>query len=142
MTAAVSLPTSPKVLVVDDAPANLIALGAVLKPLGLHVVEARSGRQALELLNDKTSFVVALLDVQMPEMDGIDATRAIREIVQFQSLPIISLTAKAMKGDREKALAAGASEYVTKPVDPERLLAILHQWLARDVVVHRDGPIA
>jgi hypothetical protein len=75
-------------------------------------------------------------------MDGIDATRAIREIVQFQSLPIISLTAKAMKGDREKALAAGASEYVTKPVDPERLLAILHQWIAHDVVFHADGAVA
>jgi CheY-like chemotaxis protein len=67
----------------------------------------------------------------MPEMDGLDATRAIRDLSKFRSLPIISLTAKAMKGDREKALAAGASEYVTKPVDPERLLAILHVWLNR-----------
>jgi CheY-like chemotaxis protein len=69
------------------------------------------------------------MDTMMPEMDGLDATRAIRDLSRFKSLPIISLTAKAMKGDREKALAAGASEYVTKPVDPERLLSILHAWL-------------
>jgi CheY-like chemotaxis protein len=79
------------------------------------------------------------MDTMMPEMDGLDATRAIRELTEFRSLPIISLTAKAMKGDREKALSAGASAYVTKPVDPQRLLAILHHWLDRPA---REAPSA
>jgi CheY-like chemotaxis protein len=69
------------------------------------------------------------MDTMMPEMDGISATRAIREMMQFQHLPIVSLTAKAMKGDREKALAAGATDYVTKPVDPDKLLAVVHRWM-------------
>ena len=71
------------------------------------------------------------MDTMMPEMDGLEATRAIRDILQFQSLPIISLTAKAMKGDREKALEAGASDYVTKPVDPEHLLSVIYMWRRR-----------
>jgi CheY-like chemotaxis protein len=84
-----------------------------------------------------------LMDTMMPEMDGLDATRAIREISRFKSLPIISLTAKAMKGDREKALAAGASEYVTKPVDPDQLLAILHVWLSRSAqATHTSRAVA
>jgi CheY-like chemotaxis protein len=123
-----------KVLIVDDDGRNVFAISSVLKARGMQVLHAENGRIALELLQSEPNVDVVLMDTMMPEMDGIDATRAIREIVQFQSLPIISLTAKAMKGDREKALAAGASEYVTKPVDPERLLAILHQWLA----VHGD----
>jgi signal transduction histidine kinase/HAMP domain-containing protein/ActR/RegA family two-component response regulator len=133
-----------KVLIVDDDGRNVFAIASVLRARGMTVLHAENGRIALDLLQSEPNVDVVLMDTMMPEMDGIDATRAIREIVQFQSLPIISLTAKAMKGDREKALAAGASEYVTKPVDPERLLAILHQWLARDVVVHghRDGATA
>jgi CheY-like chemotaxis protein len=97
----------------------------------MEVLHAENGKVALQLLQKHKDVDVVLMDTMMPEMDGIDATRAIRDIVQFQGLPIISLTAKAMKGDREKALAAGASEYVTKPVDADRLLAILHRWLNR-----------
>jgi CheY-like chemotaxis protein len=67
----------------------------------------------------------------MPEMDGLSATRAIRDLTQFQQLPIVSLTAKAMKGDREKAIEAGATDYVTKPVDPDKLLAVVHRWLSK-----------
>jgi CheY-like chemotaxis protein len=87
-------------------------------------------------------FDAVLMDTMMPEMDGIDATRAIRDLAQYHALPIIALTAKAMKGDREKALAAGASEYVTKPVDPERLLAVLHVWLNQRPQAPAPSPTA
>ena len=73
------------------------------------------------------------MDIMMPEMDGIEATKAIRKISTFQNLPIISLTAKAMKGDREKCLEAGATDYITKPVDPERLLSLMHLWFNKEM---------
>ena len=119
-----------KVLLVDDDGRNVFAISSVLKERGMRVLHAENGRVALDLLRENGDVDAVLMDTMMPEMDGLDATRAIRGIARFKALPIISLTAKAMKGDREKALAAGASEYVTKPVDPERLLAILHVWLA------------
>jgi CheY-like chemotaxis protein len=122
-----------KVLLVDDDGRNVFAISSVLKERGMRVLHAENGRVALDLLQENADVDAVLMDTMMPEMDGLDATRAIRGLAGFKSLPIISLTAKAMKGDREKALAAGASEYVTKPVDPERLLAILHVWL-------RSGP--
>ncbi len=118
-----------KVLIVDDDGRNVFAIESVLKSRGMSVLHAENGKIAIELLQADRHVDAVLMDTMMPEMDGIAATRAIRDILQFQSLPIISLTAKAMKGDREKALAAGASEYVTKPVDPEKLLAILHVWM-------------
>ncbi|MRG97652.1 HAMP domain-containing protein [Polyangium spumosum] len=117
-----------KVLLVDDDNRNLFALRTVLEARQIEVLHAENGRVALELLQEHPDVDLVLMDTMMPEMDGLTATRAIRDIIQFQSLPIISLTAKAMKGDREKALAAGASDYVTKPVDPERLLAVIHGW--------------
>jgi CheY-like chemotaxis protein len=92
------------------------------------VKHAENGRHALEVLHTEPEIELVLMDTMMPEMDGLAATRAIREIKQFQSLPIISLTAKAMKEDREKAFAAGATDYVTKPVDSEKLLAVVHFW--------------
>ncbi|MGD0529822.1 MAG: response regulator [Polyangiaceae bacterium] len=107
----------------------MFAIASVLKERGMEVLHAENGKLALELLRKHADVDAVLMDTMMPEMDGLDATRAIRNLTQFKSLPILSLTAKAMKGDREKALSAGASEYVTKPVDPERLLAILHFWL-------------
>ena len=96
----------------------------------MKVFHAENGKAALEVLHERAIDLV-LMDTMMPEMDGIAATRAIRDITQFQALPVISLTAKAMKGDREKALQAGATDYVTKPVDPDKLLAIVHYWLTR-----------
>ncbi len=123
------------VLIVDDDGRNVFAIESVLKGRHMKVLHADNGKLALDALHTHREVDAVLMDTMMPEMDGITAIRAIRDIVQFQSLPIISLTAKAMKGDREKALAAGASEYVTKPVDPERLLAILHAWLPKRAVL-------
>jgi CheY-like chemotaxis protein len=120
-----------KVLLVDDDLRNLFALRTVLESRNISVLHAENGRVALELLQTHSDIDLVLMDTMMPEMDGLSATRAIRDITQFQSLPIVSLTAKAMKGDREKAIEAGATDYVTKPVDPDKLLAVVHRWLTR-----------
>ena len=109
---------------------------AVLEARGIQVLHAENGKLALEMLTKHPDVNLVLMDTMMPEMDGLSATRAIRDILQFQSLPIISLTAKAMKGDREKAIEAGASDYVTKPVDPEKLLAVIHMWRTRSGASH------
>ena len=124
-----------KLLLVDDDGRNVFAIASVLKGRGMEVLHAENGKIALALLQTHGDVDAVLMDTMMPEMDGLEATRTIRNLPQFQNLPIISLTAKAMKGDRENALSAGASEYVTKPVDPERLLAILHVWLNRDLTM-------
>ena len=92
---------------------------------------AENGKQALEQLKQDPNVDAVLMDVMMPEMDGYETTKAIRAMVQFRTLPIIALTAKAMKGDREKCIAAGASDYITKPVDTEQLLSLLRVWLYR-----------
>ncbi len=118
-----------KVLLVDDDVRNLFALQSVLQSRHIEVLHADNGRVAIELLQDHPDVDIVLMDTMMPEMDGLSATRAIRDIVQYRSMPIISLTAKAMKGDREKAVEAGASDYITKPVDPDRLLAVIHHWV-------------
>ena len=120
-----------KVLLVDDDLRNLFALRTVLESRNVSVLHAENGRVALELLQTHPDIDLVLMDTMMPEMDGLSATRAIRDISQFQRLPIVSLTAKAMKGDREKAIEAGATDYVTKPVDPDKLLAVVHRWLSR-----------
>jgi CheY-like chemotaxis protein len=120
-----------RVLVVDDDMRNIFAIRSALEERGIEVLYAENGKVALEMLTKHSDVDLVLMDTMMPEMDGLSATRAIRDILQFQALPIISLTAKAMKGDREKALEAGASDYVTKPVDPEKLLAVIHMWLGR-----------
>ena len=119
-----------KILVVDDYPANRITAMALLALEGYEVFEAESGAIALEKVI-KIQPDLILLDVMMPEMDGYETMRAIRQIDQFQSLPIIALTAKAMKGDREKCIEAGASDYITKPVDTEQLLSLLRVWVYR-----------
>ncbi|MGC4087688.1 MAG: response regulator [Polyangiaceae bacterium] len=100
----------------------------MLEARGIQVLHANNGRLALEMLLKHPEVNLVLMDTMMPELDGLTATRRIRDDLSLASLPIISLTAKAMKGDREKALEAGASDYVTKPVDPKRLLAVIHAW--------------
>jgi CheY-like chemotaxis protein len=118
-----------KVLVVDDDVRNIFSLTSVLETYGMSVVFAENGRQALEVLQANPDVELVLMDVMMPEMDGYETTRAIREMERFQDLPIIAVTAKAMKGDREKTLAVGASDYITKPVDTEQLLSLMRVWL-------------
>ena len=118
-----------KVLIVDDDMRNIFALTSVLKARGMNVAFAENGKEGIQSLRENPDVEVVLMDTMMPEMDGLEATRAIRAMPQFAKLPIISLTAKAMKGDREKCLAAGASDYVTKPVNEDNLLATMHFWL-------------
>ncbi len=120
--------TGTKVLLVDDDTRNLFAMRTVLEARGVRVLHALNGKEALELLERNSDLDLVFMDTMMPEMDGLTATSEIRERLALDQLPIVSLTAKAMKGDREKALAAGASDYVTKPVAPERLLSVIHHW--------------
>ncbi|MEU2306641.1 HAMP domain-containing protein, partial [Streptomyces misionensis] len=118
-----------KVLIVDDDIRNVFALTSVLEQHGLSVLYAENGREGIEVLEQHDDVAVVLMDIMMPEMDGYATTTAIRRMPQFAGLPIIALTAKAMKGDREKAIEAGASDYVTKPVDSDHLLGVLQQWM-------------
>ncbi|MEV7289405.1 HAMP domain-containing protein [Streptomyces sp. NPDC093252] len=118
-----------KVLIVDDDIRNVFALTSVLEQHGLSVLYAENGREGIEVLEQHDDVAVVLMDIMMPEMDGYATTSAIRRMPQFAGLPIIALTAKAMKGDREKAIESGASDYVTKPVDPDHLLAVMRQWM-------------
>ncbi|MFL5568089.1 MAG: response regulator, partial [Gemmatimonadaceae bacterium] len=119
------------ILVVDDDVRNIFSLTSMLEDHGMNVRFAENGAQALEELKKDPDLDVVLMDVMMPEMDGYETTKAIRRMDQFKALPIIALTAKAMKGDREKCIAAGASDYITKPVDTEQLLSLLRVWLYR-----------
>ncbi|MEU5598786.1 HAMP domain-containing protein [Streptomyces sp. NPDC020298] len=118
-----------KVLIVDDDIRNVFALTSVLEQHGLSVLYAENGREGIEVLEQHDDVAVVLMDIMMPEMDGYATTTAIRRMPQFAGLPIVALTAKAMKGDREKAIESGASDYVTKPVDPDHLLAVMKQWM-------------
>jgi HAMP domain-containing protein/CheY-like chemotaxis protein/GAF domain-containing protein len=117
------------VLVVDDDVRNIFSLTSMLEDHGMIVRFAENGKQAIEHLKEDPNVDVVLMDVMMPELDGYETTTAIRAMDQFKTLPIIALTAKAMKGDREKCIAAGASDYITKPVDTEQLLSLLRVWL-------------
>jgi CheY-like chemotaxis protein len=119
------------VLVVDDDVRNIFALSSVLERRGMNVLTASTGREAITALESRPDLSVALMDIMMPEMDGYETIRAIREKPEFRRLPIIALTAKAMKGDREKCLEAGASDYLAKPVNTEQLLSSLRMWLHR-----------
>ncbi|MGW1069362.1 HAMP domain-containing protein [Streptomyces aureus] len=121
-----------KVLIVDDDIRNVFALTSVLEQHGLSVLYAENGREGIEVLEQHDDVTVVLMDIMMPEMDGYATTTAIRRMPQFAGLPIIALTAKAMKGDREKAIESGASDYVTKPVDPDHLLSVMAQWMRQE----------
>ncbi|HYP07231.1 MAG TPA: response regulator, partial [Bryobacteraceae bacterium] len=117
-----------RVLVVDDDLRNIFALTSLLEHHNIHVLHAENGRTGIELLKKNPDIDIVLMDIMMPEMDGYETMRAIRKLPQFTSLPIIALTAKAMKGDREKCIDAGASDYVTKPVELEQLFSVMRVW--------------
>ncbi len=120
-----------KVLLVDDDARNIFALSSVLERRGMHVLTATTGREAIALLESTSDVAIVLMDIMMPEMDGYQTMEVIRKKAEFRRLPIIALTAKAMKGDREKCLEAGASDYLAKPVNTEQLLSALRMWLHR-----------
>jgi len=120
-----------KVLVVDDDVRNIFALSSVLERRGMTVLTAGTGREAIATLESTPDIAIVLMDIMMPEMDGYETMQVIRQNSSFRRLPIIALTSKAMKGDREKCLEAGASEYLAKPVNTEQLLSALRMWLHR-----------
>jgi hypothetical protein len=120
-----------KVLVVDDDIRNIFAMTSLLERHQMQVVSAENGRDAIKVLENSDDIDVVLMDIMMPEMDGYDTIHEIRKLQRFKTLPILALTAKAMKGDREKCIEAGASDYISKPVDTEQLLSLLRVWLHR-----------
>jgi CheY-like chemotaxis protein len=119
------------VLLVDDDARNIFALSSVLERRGMRVLTAVTGKEAVELVQATPDLAIVLMDIMMPEMDGYETTALIRRNPKFRRLPIIALTAKAMKGDREKCLEAGASDYLAKPVNTDQLLSALRMWLHR-----------
>jgi CheY-like chemotaxis protein len=119
-----------KALVVDDDIRNVYALATVLEDHGMTVVSANSGLHALEIMKDENLDIV-LMDIMMPEMDGVSVMREARKLPSCRDLPIVAVTAKAMKGDRERCIEAGAWDYLSKPVDSQQLLAVLRSWLYR-----------
>jgi CheY-like chemotaxis protein len=126
-----------RVLVIDDDVRNLFAVSAALEAQEMNVLHADNGRDGVAQLEANPDIELVLMDIMMPEMDGYQTMQAIRSITAFEQLPIIALTAKALAGDREKAVAAGASDYVTKPVDIDRLLSVIRVWLTRSAASSR-----
>ncbi|MDQ1569165.1 MAG: hypothetical protein QOF96_4045, partial [Actinomycetota bacterium] len=120
-----------RILIVDDDVRNVYALTSALEDRNIEVLTADNGRQGVEVLQREPTIDLVLMDIMMPDMDGYETTRAIRKLDGFRELPIIALTAKAMRGDREKSLAAGASDYITKPVEITQLLSLMRLWLDR-----------
>ncbi len=120
-----------KIILADDDSRNIFALGAVLEEKGVTVLIARNGEEALHLLDTNPDTALVLMDIMMPKMDGYEAMRAIRAQPRFRKLPIIALTAKAMKGDRTKCMESGANDYLSKPIDTDKLLSLLRIWLYR-----------
>jgi len=120
-----------KVLVVDDDVRNIFALSSVLERRGMVVLTAGTGREAIAILDSTPDLSIVLMDIMMPEMDGYETMQVIRQNPALHRLPIIALTAKAMMGDREKCMDAGASDYLAKPVNTEQLLSALRMWLHR-----------
>ncbi|TND10213.1 MAG: histidine kinase/response regulator hybrid protein [Bacteroidetes bacterium] len=122
-----------KILLVDDDMRNVFALSKVLKERGMEIIKAENGRNALEMLEQHHDIDLVLMDIMMPEMDGYEAMRRIRLQEKFKNLPVIALTAKAMKDDKQKCIDAGANDYITKPVDIERLLSLMRVWLSKNM---------
>src|SRR5438132_6467759 len=118
-----------KVLIVDDDMRNIFALTSLLERYDMQVLYAENGKDGIDILKNVAGIDVALVDIMMPEMDGYEAMRQIRDMKDFMQVPLIALTAKAMKGDREKCIEAGASDYITKPADSEQLMSLLRVWL-------------
>ena len=116
---------------IDDDPRNVFAITSSLELHGMTVTQAANGRKGIEALLGAEDTDLVLMDVMMPELDGYATMNKIRQMPAFATLPIIAVTARAMPGDREKSIAAGASDYVTKPVDTDELLACMERWLAR-----------
>ncbi|MGH8515345.1 MAG: response regulator, partial [Gammaproteobacteria bacterium] len=119
------------VLLVDDDARNIFALSSVLERHGMHVLTAATGNEALQIVESDRSVAIVLMDIMLPQMDGYQTIAMIRTRPGLQRLPIVALTAKAMKGDREKCLEAGASDYLAKPVNTDQLLSTLRMWLHR-----------
>jgi CheY-like chemotaxis protein len=120
-----------KVLIIDDDIRNIYSLTSVLESFDIEVLHAERGRDGIELLEQTPDISIALIDIMMPEMDGYETMRRIRQTPTTAHIPLISVTAKAMKGDRQKCLDAGASDYIAKPVDLDLLLALLRVWIGR-----------
>ncbi|MNV66250.1 Polar-differentiation response regulator DivK [compost metagenome] len=118
------------ILITDDDMRNIFALSSALQLYDLKIVIANNGREALERLEESEQIDLVLMDIMMPEMDGYESMKAIRLQKRFAKLPIIALTAKAMKNDREKCIEAGANDYISKPVDMDKLLSMLRVWLS------------
>jgi CheY-like chemotaxis protein len=120
-----------RALIVDDDMRNIFAMTSFLERYEIVIQSAENGRDAIALLEADTGFDVILMDIMMPDMDGYETMRRIRAMPKYRDLPILALTAKAMKGDKEKCIEAGASDYIAKPVDTEHLLSLLRIWLHR-----------
>ncbi|HXJ39110.1 MAG TPA: response regulator, partial [Bryobacteraceae bacterium] len=120
-----------KILVIDDDARNIFALTSLLENHEMEVISVTNGRGAIDIIQNTPDLSIALMDIMMPDMDGYETMREIRKSTEFRTLPIIALTAKAMKGDREKCLDAGASDYISKPVNTDQLLSLLRMWLFR-----------
>jgi CheY-like chemotaxis protein len=119
------------VLIVDDDMRNIFALSTVLEEHDMRIVSADNGRDAIRILQEDPEVDIVLMDIMMPEMDGMETMREIRKVPELKKLPIVAVTAKAMKGDREKCIEAGAWDYLSKPVDSHQLLAVLRAWLRK-----------
>ena len=117
------------VLIAEDDERNIFALSSILEEKEIQIVVAKNGKEALKILQKDPDIDLVLMDIMMPEMDGYEAMREIRKQKRFKNLPIIALTAKAMKGDREKCINAGATDYLSKPIDVEKFLSLLKVWL-------------
>jgi CheY-like chemotaxis protein len=119
------------VLIVDDDIRNIFALASVLEAHNMHIISAETGHDAIRIVKETPHIDIVLMDIMMPDMDGMATMREIRKFPQLKNLPIIAVTAKAMKGDREKCIEAGAWDYLSKPVDTDQMLSVMKTWLYR-----------